>query len=118
MYRFVLLSVVDDVGFFGLLIAITSISSAACLIAITSQVSNGNIEQASQLSEYSNLVAIETFYNIIDDTSQNLSASQSFQSWVSAITTSARTNQISISVNNQSILISTTRNPIVTGVIS
>ena len=105
-------------GFFGLLIAITSISSVAYLITLTNQVPNSNIEQAGQLAEYSNLIAIETFYNIIENTGQNQSTQQSFQNWISAITASARTNQIRISVTNQSILVSTMQNPILTGVVN
>ncbi len=116
--RFVLLYVVDNVGFFGLLIAITSISSVAYLITLTSQVSNGNIEQAGQLAEYSNLVAIETFYTVIMNTDQNMTTNSSYQNWLDAAITSANVDGIKIEAASKTILISTLQNPKVTGVVS
>lgn len=105
-------------GFFGLLIAITSISSVAYLITLTSQVSNGNIEQAGQLAEYSNLVAIETFYTVIMNTDQNMTTNSSYQNWLDAAITSANVDGIKIEAASKTILISTLQNPKVTGVVS
>lgn len=101
-------------SFFGILIAITSIIAVAYSVTLINQQTQSSNKQIQQFAEYSNLIEVETFYNVVEDPGQNLTANMA---WVSAIKASAKVDGVSIDFINNTVLINPSKAPHISGVI-